>query len=402
MNLPNKTFCVLPWISLETSPLGTVRPCCLANDEIVDAAGNKFEISKTSFYDIQQSAHMMNLRREFLQGKQPETCNKCWTEEASGRTSKRMHTQDRLKHIISDMVLWSETPAKLMFLDLKLGNICNLKCRICGSWSSSSSAAEQVKVNGKNTRDYEMLKQGAWPRSAPLFWADENLYSTDLRYLEFTGGEPFMIKEHFEYLEKLVEAELSENIEIHYNTNGTQWPAEYIDIWRHFKHVEIAFSIDNTGLRFEYERKNAKWDNVNDNIQKFIDLRESSSNMSLQLCTTINIYNVLYLKDIVHWKHFTDFDFVYWNMLQEPAKNCISSLPQNAKDAIEKYLLDPTELPIRVHNEFRNIAKFMQGESQSTFKTLMADIYYLDDLRDENLEFQHPELFKLLSKNNYE
>jgi hypothetical protein len=45
MNLPHDKFCVLPWISLEASPVGTVRPCCLADDEILDDAGNKFELS---------------------------------------------------------------------------------------------------------------------------------------------------------------------------------------------------------------------------------------------------------------------------------------------------------------------------------------------------------------------
>ena len=37
-------FCVLPWVSLETSPIGTVRPCCLADDEIVNNSGYKFKL----------------------------------------------------------------------------------------------------------------------------------------------------------------------------------------------------------------------------------------------------------------------------------------------------------------------------------------------------------------------
>ena len=41
MKLPNDKFCVLPWISLEASPIGTVRPCCLADEEIVDRVGRE-------------------------------------------------------------------------------------------------------------------------------------------------------------------------------------------------------------------------------------------------------------------------------------------------------------------------------------------------------------------------
>ena len=143
MKIPHDKFCVLPWISLEASPIGTVRPCCLADDEILDDNGNKFELATADFADIQNSNHMRQLREGFLAGQKPQTCRKCWNEERSGRTSKRMHTLDRLKHTLKDDQ-WSTDAKPLMFLDLKLGNICNLKCRICGSWSSSQFASEEI------------------------------------------------------------------------------------------------------------------------------------------------------------------------------------------------------------------------------------------------------------------
>jgi MoaA/NifB/PqqE/SkfB family radical SAM enzyme len=143
MKIPHDQFCVLPWISLEASPIGTVRPCCLADHEIVDNDGNKFELGTADFLTIQNSSHMRDLRNGFLEEQRPETCRKCWNEEDAGRTSKRMHTLDRLKHTLTDES-WSTDAKPLMFLDLKLGNICNLKCRICGSWSSSPFAREEI------------------------------------------------------------------------------------------------------------------------------------------------------------------------------------------------------------------------------------------------------------------
>ncbi len=74
----------------------------------------------------------------------------------------------------------------------------------------------------------------------------------DIRYIEFTGGEPFMIAEHFDMLQGIVDRGIAGQVEIHYNTNGTQYPARGEAIWRHFKTVEIAFSIDDVGKRFEY------------------------------------------------------------------------------------------------------------------------------------------------------
>jgi hypothetical protein len=125
MKIPHNKFCVLPWVSIEASPIGTVRPCCLATDEILDDQGNKFKLNQAGFQEIQNSRHMRSLREQFLAGEQPQTCRRCWNEERAGRTSKRMHTLDRLKHMgISDD--WTADAKPLMFLVLKLGHICNL------------------------------------------------------------------------------------------------------------------------------------------------------------------------------------------------------------------------------------------------------------------------------------
>ena len=70
----------------------------------------------------------------------------------------------------------------------------------------------------------------------------------------------------------------AENIEIHYNTNGTHFPEEFIETWKKFRKVEIAFSIDNLGERFEYERSGAKWEEVEANIQRFHALKKIGHN----------------------------------------------------------------------------------------------------------------------------
>jgi len=393
MSLPNKTFCVLPWISLETSPIGTVRPCCLADDEITDDSGRKFNLNDDSLITIQNSTYMEKLRQQFLDGKMPETCRKCWDEEKVGRTSKRMNTQVRLEPLIKDIKEWGQSANDLQFLDLKLGNICNLKCRICGSWSSSTFAAEEIKCSENKEFHRNMNKMGAWPRTATSFWSELDFLSGDIRYLEFTGGEPFMIREHFEFLQRLADKNLASRIEIHYNTNGTQYPKEFLDVWKHFKHVEIAFSIDNVGKRFEYERTGAKWDMVNYNIKKFIKLREENLNISLQLCCTINIYNVLYLEDIFNWEHFQDFNYVHWNMLHDAPQNCIKSLPENAKDAVHDELL-MADVDDKTLDEFRNIVDFMY--SGKGVSDILNDIVKLDIRRNCTLEDTHKELFDLL------
>jgi len=398
MNLPHDKFCVLPWVSLEASPIGTVRPCCLADDEILDDAGQKFSLLTADFKDIQNSAGMKRLREQFLAGEQPQTCRKCWNEERAGRTSKRMHTIDRLKHTITH-TNWTQEAKPLMFLDLKLGNICNLKCRICGSWSSSQFASEEIaqlpKEEQKTSFPYQMLKQGAWPRENTQFWREIDQCLDDIRYIEFTGGEPFMIDQHFDMLQGMVDRGIAHQVEIHYNTNGTQWPERGPDIWRHFKTVEIAFSIDDVGARFEYQRTNADWAVVLDNIASFQYLKDQLPNLQLQCCSTVNIFNVRYIDELAHWIALQKFDFVYWNIMHDAWYFSIATLPETVKTELILHL-ESAAVPAEYQQEFGRICDFIrQGASTDGFMTRIK-IADLDRKRNQDFAQVCPEMAALL------
>jgi len=399
MNTPNEKFCVLPWISLEASPIGTVRPCCLADDEIVDDTGRKFELGTATFDNIQNSSSMRRLREEFLAGKKPQTCRKCWNEESAGRTSKRMHTLDRLKHMGIDSE-WTADAKPLMFLDLKLGNICNLKCRICGSWSSSQSANEEIAwtppEQRKSSLAYQMLRAGAWPRENTQFWGQIDQCLDNIRYIEFTGGEPFLIAEHFEMLQGIVDRGIAGNVEIHYNTNGTVFPEQAEHIWRHFKTVEIAFSIDDVGKRFEYQRTNARWAEVQENIEKFFRLKRHLPDViQLQVCTTVNVFNVRYIDEVARWNAGHAFNFVYWNMMHDAWYFSIATLPDTAKTEITRYL-ETADIPAQYQAEFGRIIDFMNRGASTDGEMLRMNIRELDRRRNQDLAQVEPEFAKLI------
>jgi MoaA/NifB/PqqE/SkfB family radical SAM enzyme len=299
---------------------------------------------------------------------------------------------------------WTADAKPLMFLDLKLGNICNLKCRICGSWSSSTFATEELanlapEDDKKTNHHYHMLRQGAWPRENQQFWNEIATVSDQIQYIEFTGGEPFMIQEHFDMLQGLVDRGIAGNIEIHYNTNGTQWPEHAEAIWQHFKIVEIAFSIDDVGPRFEYQRSNAVWREVVENMAKFRDLRTRHSNIRLQICCTINVFNVYYLEEVANWIVQQGMDFIYWNMMHDAYYFSISSLPDRAKQAIT-LRLQSAQVPDRVKEEFARVIDFMNnGVSLDGFQ-LRRELANLDRRREQNLAVVEPEFAELINYTN--
>jgi hypothetical protein len=180
---------MLPWTSLEANPQGTARPCCLYDEEITDPTGKKYKVSETTLTEIYKSDYMQKLRQDFRAGEKPSACFRCWDEEAAGMTSKRIHSRIRLKELYAEVDWENDTPDQLWFLDLKLGNICNLRCRICGSWSSSKWAQEEIGYmpelkDKKSHLAYTYLQQGMWPRNSPDFWTNLKTLLPEIKYFE--------------------------------------------------------------------------------------------------------------------------------------------------------------------------------------------------------------------------
>lgn len=401
MTLPS-TICMLPWISIETSPMGTTRPCCMAHDEITDEFGRKYDLNETNLETAYRSQYMQNLRQQFRRGEKPKTCSRCWDEEAAGRDSKRIHSQVRLKHLY-DKVDWdNNTPDQLWFVDLKLGNICNLKCRICGSWSSSSWATEELAYMPKDFDKkkhiaYTWLKAGAWPRKTETFWDNLKELLPNIKYFEFTGGEPWMIQEHFDLLKYAAAMGYSKNIDIHYNTNATQELSENTQIWNQFGRVDIAFSIDNVGDRFEYERYGADWVLAN----KIIDdvhfaKRIDTPNITTQLCFTINIQNVYYLDELLDWADTKGFGDIYFNMMHSPDHMSIQQMTPAAQDLVLNKLKTTFWKNSHYQREINNIINFIELGSGSDGKEFLFKMQRTDAHRKQNFLDTHPEIARAM------
>lgn len=401
MTLPS-TICMLPWVSIETSPLGTVRPCCMAHEEITDEAGNKYNLTETNLETVYHSQYMQTLRQQFRAGEKPATCNRCWEEEAAGRDSKRIHSQVRLKELYKQVDWANDDPDQLWFVDLKLGNICNLKCRICGSWSSSKWAEEEMKYlpegsDKKKHIAYTWLKQGAWPRKTETFWENMRSLLPNIKYFEFTGGEPWMIKEHFDLLQYAVDTGDSQHIDIHYNTNATQYPGGHWDLWKNFGRVDIAFSVDNVGARFEYERYGANWQESNIIIDEVhIMKRLSAPNITTQLCFTINIQNVYYLDELLAWAATKPFGSVYFNMMHGPEHMSVQYMTPTARELVLDKLKTTFWSRPDHQAEIDSVINFIEAGPGSDGTEFLRKMKQTDEYRKQNFMDTHEEIARAM------
>jgi hypothetical protein len=370
----------LPWNHLEVDVNGGASPCCLYKGSIPGV-----KVYEQSLKSIQQNKYMEILRKQFRNGERPKGCSNCWQEEDAGKTSKRMNSIYKMRSSLTDWTPNSEPTLK--FIDFKLGNVCNLKCRICGSWSSSKWAQEELDY-GENPVARKNLHEGGWPKRNPQFFEELQEDLKYVEYFEFTGGEPFMIKNHFKILEYCVEKGYAKNQDIHYNTNGTQLPGpEIFDLWKHFKRVEIAFSIDDVGEPFEYQRYGAKWKEVNYNLNQF--KMYQTNNMEFQICSTINIFNIFSLAKLVLWVRQFNPKFFYVNTCFDPDIFNIQTLPKQIKNIVNSRYDDL--------KDFEGTLRYMNSvdrDSEDIRDQRKKRILQTDSYRKENFG----EVFPLLNK----
>lgn len=161
--------------------------------------------------------------------------------------------------------------------------------------------------------------------------------------------------------------------------------------------MEIAFSIDDLNSRFEYQRTNANWTEVCANLDRFRDLKELHSNIVLQICCTVNVFNVYYIDQVAQWiaDNRESFDFVYWNILHEIWYFSISRLPRTVKTVLETHL-KTCAVPAEFVGEFQRIVDFMKNGESSDGTAMLEAMRRLDQRRNQKLTQVMPELAEII------
>jgi hypothetical protein len=195
-------------------------------------------------------------------------------------------------------------------------------------------------------------------------------------------------------LEKAVELGVAHGIDLHYNTNGTVWPQQ-AHIWKHFNRVEIAFSIDNTGEKFELERSGARWDQM---LSTIASAREffSVKRILLQACVTVNVHNVLDLPDICTWLDQQRFDSVYFNLLHDPWYFNISRMTDQTK-ALATEKLTPLFDHATFGNNIKQMVAFMQAGESSDGKEFCRVTKEVDLVRREEFSLVHTSIARAMN-----
>jgi MoaA/NifB/PqqE/SkfB family radical SAM enzyme len=319
----SKTFCVLPWIHFATRPNGDMRLCCNSNSSgagidheiglVKNETGRPANFGKETPMSAWNNEYMQNVRTSMLQGNIPQSCKKCFDEESKGVASKRIWETATwveegidLAQLIDQTSEQGTVPEQLIYLDLRLGHTCNLKCVMCSPHDSSQWVSEHKKIYPL-FKNEEIKKQMSWDRKEfnnfwhenPTFWKEIYAQIPNLKQVYFAGGEPLMIREHKLFLEEIIRQGYADKILIRYNTNGLLLDESIIDLWTKFKKVKVGFSIDAVGDRNYYIRYPSDWNTIEKNLHR---LDDTPDNIQVSIATAIQILNIKHLPDFARWK----------------------------------------------------------------------------------------------------
>ena len=312
--MTQNTYCSSLWNHQMIDTTGRTKPCC----RFVEESGTNNNINNSSIADIFNSDYMKSLRDKSLNNIKISGCVRCYEEQENNKKSLRQRINENPATNVVDV----ETP-KINYLELAISNDCNLMCRICSSRYSQKLYQDEVDFFGR--------------AQIPSRYTRSNIDTArellpDLKYIKFTGGEPLIIKEHWELLELAISLGYAKNITLNYSTNCTVWPKERIvNIWRQFKKIELALSLDSIiAEENEYQRHLTDHKVVLQNIEKYKEL-ESTLPIVVSGRPTVSVYNLYHLPETVEWLHDRNIK-VNPTHLTYPAWLSITVLPSQFKN----------------------------------------------------------------------
>lgn len=316
-SVPSKSFCVLPWIHSFVNLEGDYQLCCTSEEQDNKLYNDENEVLYFSKgvdpLQAQNSKTLRDVRLKMLRGIWPKACERCQRSEELGGSSRRLvdnqgYLDKNNRNDFLDLTNKTNsdsgivTDVSLRWIDFRLGNICNLKCRMC----SPRATVKWIEDWNKTVVDKDyLLNESDKEKFQNLNWAEEdNLIehilqmAEEMEVLHFAGGEPMAIKKIQSLLFKLVESGHAKKIMLSFNTNITILPPAMLEAFPSFKGVKLFCSIDGHGPLNDYIRHPSKWEVIEKNMRYLDDHYEELNIETLLISTTVQAYNIMYLRPL--------------------------------------------------------------------------------------------------------
>lgn len=424
MDSNSKTWCPVPWIHQQIRSNGEVRICCFSLE-----TGSDFNVRKDSLDDAFNSDIIKRVRKNMLNGEWDPVCGKCKQEEEMGISTSRINEtnewkdrftiHDAIEHTTED----GTTDLKSRYWDIRFGNFCNLKCRMCSPDQSHSWYEEWTAYNKEegfqDSHKYVKLYRNENGRLVTddydwhmdeHFWTQLESGIENVEYIFMAGGEPLLIERQEQFLKLCIDKGFANRITLAYNTNLSNLPSKLVDLWKHFKQVRVGASIDGMGKVLEYQRYPIKWEPTLKNLKKLNQVSADYPNIVSAITATVTVYNIFQMPEFMWWKvHESGLDYIngseilkdqfpviLMHMAHHPVVTNIQILPAHIKEQVRQHYavwLEKFKDNKYAIGLLENVLNFMDAEDKSEHLEEFAKYNkFLDETRGQDLKEVVPQL----------
>lgn len=367
------TWCPLPWLH-QFVQIDGIKPCCVSRQKENTLPSNFFQ------------SNLVNGIKTAIDNNQIHTnCQDCFELEKQGFQSLRQESIDFYKCYSPD----NKPNQGLEYLDLRYNNLCNYSCRTCEP-TFSTSIVNEISQNNVLKQFYNFS-----PKVNAFDKISNDLFSllNNIKRINFTGGEPLLIKDNLKILKKLIELN-NVHCEILITTNASVINKEWSEILKNFSKVHWTISIDGVENFAEYIRHGTIWKNVKNNIDYILTQGHSVSfNTVISAYSVLNLYSlVLYL---VKQKNENQgpidllFHLCKYPQHFSPAvlDNNLSKIAQQqiikTQELIEVTDFDSKKAAIQILQNTLNILNTSNSSDRNKFITLTK---HLDKIRNQSFD----------------
>jgi len=435
------SFCPEVWSQIEISNTGDFKGCCLANfgddnSVALDENNQPMNILTHTFDQAINSKTHKDHRLMLSRNEKPAKCTSCYdNEEATGKPSSKRQRVIRFTAPNIPAYTTVDTAASLtaldgsikqniVNLDLRFGNLCNQKCIMCSPEYSSAWYSDWLDIKPHNKffpsefKSYEILKDdhGRAYSNFPNWWESDIWWTKfeeiahQIRYIYFTGGEPFLVPAMQEILDRLIAKDFAKRVQLRFDTNLSVINDKVIDKLKKFKRIIMCVSIDETEDRYEIIRFPGNYKKFLTNIELL-----KSRQIEIQFLTTCiglaTPYTVLRIDKLANELGIAR----KYRFLEGPLWLDIRQYPKGAKlEIIEKYktaMKEPgdhtwTNAVVNlltkyldqsddVHlQEFIRVMNILDRNRGTDWKSTLDEVYDLLSRHAPQLDFQKSDNFK--------
>jgi len=380
----SETFCMHPFTGLATREDGAICACCRSHPVGF--------IQQNSLEEIWNNDTMKRIRKSVLTNIRPPECEPCFSLEDQGVESLRKRhisgaiPEARIKLYPNALDALKDDysmPFEIPTMELKLNNLCNLKCRMCHpmdstSWNDWSVVKKYYKQENNimyaivEEHDLENKPHLDKFQDSPEWWASLEKLLPHFRRVEFAGGEPLMDPQHYRILDML--APYGHQIEIKYATNLSMLGKSNRTVWQYwpkFKSVAVNVSIDGIGDSYEYVRGNASWTELVNNIKQIQTIPNISRIVG---AVTVQVSNVLVLDKMIEY-FLDDLGIVFHTHRVEYPKVLSAQVLPRELQVLAKTKLRAVEQRLeefKMVKQHPQLLAYTRGQIQDNINYLMA------------------------------